>query len=83
MSTVALTQLLDIAHDSGSLAQALALTSADAILDAASQDLIQVVHATAGVVGADWPVNRASGIGQRDHLTVQLTRAGRTARSAS
>jgi hypothetical protein len=83
MSTVALTQLLGIAYDGGSLAQALAATSAAAVLDAANQDLIQVIHLTAGVVGADWAVNRASGIGQRDHLTVQLTRAGRTARSAS
>lgn len=83
MSTVALTRLLDIAHDGGTIAQALAMTSASTILEAANQDLIQVVHTTAGVVGADWAVNRASGIGQRDHLTVQLTRAGRTARSAS
>lgn len=77
MTTVALARLLDIACDGGSLAQALALTSAAAVLDAANQELIQVVDRTHGVVGAHWAITCATALQQSNDLYVQLLPAGR------
>lgn len=81
--TVALTQLLDIAHDGGSVDQAICTAGKNTLIEAGDRGLIQIDHDVFGVVGARWAANQAGYVEQRNNMHLQLTDAGRNHRETS
>ncbi len=72
-----LRNLLAVAHDGGTVAQAIDAAGGFTLEHAGDSGLVQVVHDHYGVVGARWAFLSATTDEQRDALTVQITDAGR------